>query len=268
MNHLLTCTSEELALMVSLAGYDSVAKGIAEAAVGKKTEQEWIAIMEATSKQLMMKRILDEERDAIGENPLTEEMLQFITKYVKSKRMIRCSNMPAKSVLMIHHYEKDDWLLHLVDRDIVHEFSLISSDEMYKYMKEYYGIREMDVELHRSFTLSEKNFDRLSKPDKIKKVRKSSTFTPEEENSFDLFTEDLKQYQWTLFNISNFGIVTLEDEIYLENILFFLPSSQGIWLSEYSDDSETIHFHLADEKEWEEMLLSIGEFASHLVEQE
>ncbi|WGG45309.1 hypothetical protein [Rossellomorea sp. DA94] len=56
--------------------------------------------------------------------------------------------------------------------------------------------------------------------------------------------------------------------MYLENILFFLPSTQGIWLSEYSDDTATIHFHLADEKEWEDMLRSIGQFASHLVEQE
>ncbi|MHA7138141.1 hypothetical protein ACRTEV_12850 [Rossellomorea arthrocnemi] len=267
MNHILTCTSEELALMVSLSGYDSVAKGIAEAAIGKKTEQEWIAIMEATSKQLIMKRILDEERDARGENPLTEEMLHFIKNYVESKRMIRCSNTPAQSVLMIHHYENDDWLLHLIEKDIIHEFSIISSDEMDHYMNEYYGIQKLHTKEHRSFILSEKNFDRLSNPDKLKKVRKSSKFTPEEEISFDLFTEDLKRFEWTLFNISNFGIVSLEDEMYLENILFFLPSTQGIWLSEYSDDSATVHFYLADEKEWEDMLRSIGEFASHLVEQ-
>jgi hypothetical protein len=245
MNHILTCTSEELALMVSLSGYDSVAKGIAEAAIGKKNEQEWIAIMEATSKQLIMKRILDEERDAKGENPLTEEMLHFITNYVQSKRMIRCSNTPAKSVMMIHHYENDDWLLHLIEKDIIHEFSIISSDEMDHYMKEYYGIQKLHTTENRSFILSEKNFDRLSNPDKLKKVRKSSKFTTEEEISFDLFAEDLRRFEWTLFNISNFGIVSLEDEMYLENILFFLPSSQGIWLSEYRDDSETIHFHLA-----------------------
>ncbi|WP_251527765.1 hypothetical protein [Rossellomorea marisflavi] len=46
-------------MMVSVAGYDSVAKGIVEAAVGKKSGQEWVPTMEATSKQLIMKRIFD-----------------------------------------------------------------------------------------------------------------------------------------------------------------------------------------------------------------
>lgn len=59
MDFVLTCTSEELALMVSVAGYDSVAKGIVEAAVGKKSGQEWVPTMEATSKQLIMKRIFN-----------------------------------------------------------------------------------------------------------------------------------------------------------------------------------------------------------------
>ena len=265
MDFVLTCTSEELALMVSVAGYDTVAKGIAEAAVGEKSEQEWVAVMEATSKQLIMKRIFDEEREARGENPLTENMLDFLQKYVESKRMIRCSNTPMKSVLMIHHFEGEDWLLHLIDRDIIHEFSIIKSQEIHTYIREYYGIKNLDTSISHSFTLSEKNFDRLSKPDKLKKVLKSSKFTTEEEESFDLFVEDLQRFQWSLFNISNFNIVTVEDEVYLENILFFLPSTEGIWLTEYQDDSDTVYFHLADEKEWEEMLKGIGELASQLI---
>ncbi|MDP4552893.1 hypothetical protein Q9251_18600 [Alkalihalobacillus macyae] len=264
MNHLLTCTTEELALMVSVIGHQSVAKGIAESAIGEKSEKEWIAILEATSKQLILKQMWDEEREAAGGNPLTEETTDFLTKYVTSKRMIRCSNSPQKAVLMIHHYEEDQWLSHLIDRDIIHEFSLISSEEISVHIREFYGItyeNHLDVA---PFKLSDKSFDLLSNPSKIDKVRKKSKFTLTEETSFDYFTEDLQQFDWTLFNISNFNIVTPEEEIYLENIIFFLPSSRGVWISEYTDDpKKPVYIYLANQDQWEGILKDIGAFASY-----
>jgi hypothetical protein len=267
MNHILTCTTEELALMVSLSGHPSVAKGIAEAAVGSKSEKEWVAIMEATSHQLIMKRLLDEERDFRGENPLTPEILQFIEKYVGSKRMIRCSNDPQKSVLMIHHYEGEDWLFHLIDRDIIHEFAIIASSEIKELMKEFYGISFEQYGGVQNFSLSDKAFDLLSNLNKIEKVRQKSTFTEQEENSFNLFLEDLQRFDWKLLNISNFSIVTLKDEMYLENIIFFLPSKRGIWIAEYTEDSKTpVHIYLADHEAWESILSGISNWVAYQIQ--
>lgn len=90
MNHIITCTMEELALMVSLSGYSNVAKGLAEVVIGSKSEKEWI----------------------------------------------------------------DD---------------------------------------KQTFSLSDKAFDLLSKPQKIEKVRLQSMFTEQEEYCFNLFLEDLKE---------------------------------------------------------------------------
>ncbi|MFS0594587.1 hypothetical protein AB1L05_23730 [Cytobacillus horneckiae] len=266
MNHLLTCTTEELALMVSVTGYHSIAKGIAEASVGSKSEKEWTAIMEATVHQLIMKQMWDEERLEESETPLTHETTQFIKKYVESKRMIRCSNTPQQSVLMLHHYNDEDWLLHLIDRDIIHEFSIIPSSGIKNIIKDYYGI---SFELYggsHNFSLTDKAFDLLSNPKKVDKVRKSSNFTESEEVSFNLFLEDLQTFDWTLFNISNFAIVTLEDEMYLENILFFLPSKRGIWISEYTEDPKThVTIYLADNVEWESTLSGIGDWVRYQV---
>ncbi|MBD1380439.1 hypothetical protein [Metabacillus arenae] len=267
MNHLLTCTTEELALMVSVAGHPSIAKGIAQEALGNKSEIEWQAIMETTANQLIMKRLWDQDRDFKGESPLTMEIIQFIEKYVGSKRMIRCSNAPQHSALMLHHYEDDDWLFHLIDRDIVHEFAIISSSEMKEIIKEYYGISFEQYGGKQTFSLTDEAFDMLSDPKKVNKVLKNSMFTLQEKNSFELFIEDLKTFDWTLFNISNFSIVTLEDELYLENILFFLPSKRGIWIAEYTEDPKTpVHIYLADNKEWEEILGGIGDLAAYQVQ--
>ncbi|WP_243291003.1 hypothetical protein [Bacillus sp. FJAT-47783] len=264
MNHLLTCTTEELALMVSVVGHHSVAKGIAEAAVGSKSEKEWIAIMEATVHQLMMKQIWDEERDQRDEIPIKKEMVEFIERYVGSKRMIRCSNAPQKSVLMLHHYEGDDWLFHLIDRDIIHEFALISSSEIKEMIKDYYGIFFEEYGGDHTFSLTDKAFDWLSNPKKVEKVRKSSMLTEKEEKSFNLFLEDLQTFDWTLFNISNFSNVIEEDETYLENVIFFLPSKRGVWISEYTEHPKTpVHIYLADNEEWETILAGIADFVAY-----
>jgi len=48
MKHIITCTSEELAILVTLCDYPDIAKGIAEASLGKKSRKEWDAIAAAT----------------------------------------------------------------------------------------------------------------------------------------------------------------------------------------------------------------------------
>ncbi|MFJ7637758.1 hypothetical protein ACIQXR_14925 [Peribacillus sp. NPDC097224] len=264
MNHLLTCTTEELALMVSVAGHHEIAKGIAETAIGDKSEKEWLAILEVTKNQLMMKNMWSEEQESREEVPLTQETQRFIEKYIGSKRMIRCSNSPQKSVLMLHHFEEDEWLFHLIDRDIIHEFAIIPSSEIQMIIREYYGISFDKYQGEEAFSLTEQAFDWLSNPKKVDKVRKKSKFTQQEEDSFYLFSDDLRTYDWTLFNISNFSITSFEEETYLENILFFLPSDRGIWLAEYTEDPKTpVHIHLANHDEWEATLTGIGDLAAY-----
>ena len=78
MDYIMTCTSAELALLVTLSGYPGVAKGIAEASVGEKGQKEWEAIMEVTTHQLILKQLWDDERELKGEIPLRDEIQQFI----------------------------------------------------------------------------------------------------------------------------------------------------------------------------------------------
>ncbi|MDQ0230665.1 hypothetical protein [Metabacillus malikii] len=259
MNHLLTCTTEELALMVSVAGFPDVAKGIAETAIGDKSENEWLAIMEATSHQLMMKRMWDPALEEKGEIPLSHETMKFIEKYVHSGRMLRCSNAPQQSALMLHHYEDEEWLMHIIDRDIIHEFAMIRSNQVSEVIRDYYGIEFPQFAGEHRFALTDEAFDQLSNQDKVETVKNQSKFTEAEKTSFSLFIEDLQTFNWTLFNISNFSMSLKEDEMYLENILFFLPSKHGIWISEYTEDEHTpVYIHLAEQKEWQDMLDGIG----------
>lgn len=259
MKHVLTCTTEELALLVTLCGYPSVAKGIAEAAIGEKSPDEWTAIMETTVHQLQLKQFWDFEREKRDEIPLSDEMQEFIHQYVRSQWLLRCSNAPNLSLLMFHHVEENTWLTHMIDRDIIHEFAYVSSEDIPSIIKDYYSFATNRFDEFADFNLSDKAFDLLSRKEKLKKVRRISTFSAEQQRSFEQFIEDLDRQEWSLYNISFFHVPSPEEEPFIENIVFFLPSVNGVWMIEYTEHPSTpVQIHLGSKEEWEDQLMGIG----------
>lgn len=255
----MTCTSAELALLVTLSGYPGVAKGIAEASVGEKGQKEWEAIMEVTTHQLILKQFWDDERESKGEIPLKDEIQQFIQNYVESKWMIRCSNKGQSNILMIHHIEKDTWMTHIIDRDIIHEFAYINGADISNVIRNYYSFSEETIERAHLFHLSDQAFDLLSESKRVGKVRKLSSFTPEEEQSFRVFLDDLEEHAWSLYNISVFHHPSIDRDPTLENIVFFLPSTRGIWVVEYIDHpTAPVRVALNTFEQWCDLLNGVG----------
>ncbi|MCM3567290.1 hypothetical protein [Neobacillus mesonae] len=263
MEYIITCTAEELALMVTVCGYPGVAKGIAEASLGEKTPQEWEAIMGTAARQLILKQVWDSEKERRDEVPFSEEAQQFIREYVESKWMIRCVHQTGANILMIHHVGQDKWMSHVIDQDMFHEFSYINEEEIPEIIRSYYSFSDAPSEKSASFQLTDKMFDLLSKPDKTEKVRKKNRFAPEEEQSFDHFITDLEKNSWLLMNISFFNIPSMEADPILENIVFFLPSDAGIWIVEYTEDRKTpVHIELNTHEEWCGLLNGVGTVAA------
>ncbi|MDQ0999688.1 hypothetical protein QFZ28_000088 [Neobacillus niacini] len=263
MDYIMTCTSAELALLVTLSGYPGVAKGIAEASVGEKRQKEWEAIMEVTTHQLILKQLWDDEKESKGEIPLKDEIQQFIQRYVESKWMIRCSNKGQSNILMLHHIENDTWMSHIIDRDIIHEFAYTKVADIPSIIRNYYSFTEEGIERAQMFYLSDQAFDLLSEHQNIKKVRKISSFSPEEEQSFQLFLDDLESQGWSLYNISMFYNPSIERDPILENIVFFLPSRRGIWVVEYTDHpTAPVKIELNTYEQWCDLLNGIGYEAS------
>jgi hypothetical protein len=263
MDYIMTCTSAELALLVTLSGYPGVAKGIAEASVGEKRPKEWEAIMEVTTHQLILKQLWDDERELKGEIPLKDEIQQFIQSYVESKWMIRCSNKGQSNILMLHHIENDTWMTHIIDRDIIHEFAYIKGADIPSIIRNYYSFSEEGIERAQMFHLSDQAFDLLSEHHNVRKVRKISSFTPEEEQSFRTFLNDLESQDWSLYNISVFHNPNIERDPILENIVFFLPAAKGIWVVEYTHHpTAPVKVELNRFEQWCDLLNSVGLEAS------
>ncbi|PLR92663.1 hypothetical protein [Bacillus sp. T33-2] len=260
MQYLMTCSTEELALLVTMCDYPHVAKGIAEASLGEKSPEEWEAIMESASRQLMVKGFWDDEKFESGEVPLADEMQEFIKQYVESKGMLRCSDAPRESVLMLHHLEGQSWLSHTIHRDIIHEFVYITNEEIPETIKQYYSF-EFDGQLSDPihFSLSDEAFDLLSDPAAQEKVCFMSDFSKEEQQGYERFVGDLQSKNWMLYNISFFHIPDLKEDPSLENITFFLPSQSGMWMIEYNDkQARPVQVQLAGSDEWNSLLKGIS----------
>jgi len=259
MQHIMTCTTEELALLITLCGYPAVAKSIAEASLGEKSEQEWMAVMDSAARQLMAKQYWDFEKEARDEIPLSDELQRFIVQYVQSDYMLRCSNAPMQNVLLFHYIEKDaPWVVHIIDRDIIHEFSYISQEELSSIIRDYYDYRGNSLEVGRQFQLSDEAFDLLQDKAQLERVKEISALSSGQLATFQHFIQDLEEKDWILNNISLFSIPE-QDEPRLLNIVFFLPSSAGVWIIEYTDHEETpVLIQLSSSTEWEQLLQFIG----------
>lgn len=258
MKPILTCTTEELALLVTFSGYPEVGKGIAESSLGNQSSEVWDSVMQATIHQLILKQLWDYEREANGEAPISLEMETFIKSYVESEWMIRCSHQPEQHILMIHKVDGDTWLSHLIDRDIIHEFAYVSSEELSCHIEEYYSFRDILFKSGQSFKLTDNDFDQLSNRKNIKKLTVDTYLAPEEKTAFNQFLEALDGRDWSLNNISIFNLPDLEADPSLTNIMFFLPSMHGIWIIDYTEsENQPVHVELHPYEGWVEMLETI-----------
>jgi hypothetical protein len=258
MKPVLTCTTEELALLVTFSGYPEVGKGIAESSLGNQSSEVWDSVMQATIHQLILKQLWDYEREANGEAPISQEMETFIKSYVESKWMIRCSHQPEQHILMIHKVDGDKWLSHLIDRDIIHEFAYVTSDELPGHIKEYYSFNDIQSKTGLAFNLTEEDFDQLSNRKNVEKLAVDTYFLPEEAAALNQFLIELDALNWSLNNISVFNLPDLEADPLLTNIIFFLPSNNGIWIVDFTEaEDRPVHVQLHPYERWEDMLETV-----------
>ncbi|MCD7034180.1 hypothetical protein LRR81_08035 [Metabacillus sp. GX 13764] len=267
MDFQFTCTTEELAVLASLSGYPEFAKGIAAASYSERTEAEWNVATDVTIPHLIMKGIWNEEREANGLNPLTDNMQEFIKAYAESRRMIRCSNPLYSSSFVFHKVQQNTWLVHSIYKDIIHDFSFAEAEEIPRLIKEYYNFEITGDHSSSSFSLTDAEFDALSQAENAEQVLNGREFSEQHKSAYHKFTADLKENNWSLFNISNFVLAESEEDTYLENIIFFLPSDNGVWIAEYTEDpAYPVAVTLEQAEEWTQRVNGVGFIAANTAE--
>ncbi|MQR97180.1 hypothetical protein [Fictibacillus phosphorivorans] len=265
MDHVITLTTEELVMLLSTANYQDEARVLFNSYSEPKSANELEAIFKTTVNQLRLKGLWDEEKHKLDLNPITDDMMDFIEIYVKCNYLLRATNEPKKAALIFHHVENDTWLYHYVDDQIIHEFAFMKYNEIPNTLREFYLFNFTDNESEYTFNLTDEQFDILSNPKKFKKVEKSFRGNALEKLSFEKFSIDLRENNNGMENISVFSLDE-ERELYLENLVFFFQSINGVWLSEYEHGKEIpVNIYLANSNKWEEVLEAIQIFVGKLV---
>ncbi|WDF05197.1 hypothetical protein [Shouchella hunanensis] len=269
MRPLLQCTREELLLLVSAAGFPDVARGMGEEMIGAQSDETWEAVLLATRSQLILKQLWDMQKEMNGQSPLTEELQQFIQRYIEAKYALRATNAKQDKRLIVHFSPEDEWLCHIQINEILHEFLLVPQAQVASMFNLFYEFKLPTAKQTTSFRLNDRSFDRLSRREELSALKESLSLTNEEWLLFDQLVMDLEKADWHFDNISLLQLHAKEadDGVVIEEIQFHLPSAEGVWIVRYEPWEENVVFlQLVGEEEWaaslEQYVHEAGRFVS------
>ncbi|MDQ0208301.1 hypothetical protein [Alkalicoccobacillus murimartini] len=251
MKPLLTCTTEELILLLTLCGFSETARGLGESMLGEKSEESWNTLIDGASHQLILKGVWDLEKSANDEIPLSEDLQEFIRDYATSSYLLRFVDIQAGRSFLLHSLTEEYWIEHVVSHDIIHEFGQVTVSDANKDLKSFYAFKDPSTIEELSFTLSTEQFDLLSESSNSENIQ-SEIDKPDEKRAFDQFIHVLKEHNWELQNVSRFYLGENQNELQMTDILFFMNSNDGIWCVEYIEENEDIlvHFTLKSSSDW------------------
>ncbi|ERN54911.1 hypothetical protein [Alkalihalophilus marmarensis] len=255
MQSVLKCTTEELVVLVDLCGYHSVAKGIGESSLGEKSEDAWEAVFEGAVHQLMLKGVWDVQKASNNEVPLNEELQLFIKHFVQSPKIIRTINVTANESLLFHQLPNEKWLMHHVTADIIHEFFFIEEHEISKHVLHFNQYMDMKGENHQAFTLTDHQFDLLSKEENVPKLKSLLNMPDDQMTAFDELISSINSNNWTLHNTSLIKVDLENEQNTITEVLFHIPSTSGVWMLEY-DEHLNVHVTNVDAKQFQEKIHS------------
>ncbi|TSB45223.1 hypothetical protein [Alkalicoccobacillus porphyridii] len=254
----LTCTTEELILLLTLCGYQETAKGLGESVFGEKSTDAWDTLLDGASHQLMLKGVWDYDKAENDEVPLTNELQDFIKNYASSPHLVRLINQAQDTSLLFHSVSEDYWIEHIVVNGIIHEFGYVSLKEIKEDIRDFYLIESPTPLKGSAFVLTPNQFELLSDSSNVDILANNLEDAPFKD-SFINFKEDLNNYKWQLDNISRFYLEDSGEESKMTNILFLLPSKNGIWCIKYieNDNEVFVAFELKDTNSWIEECMNL-----------
>ncbi|WP_078392893.1 hypothetical protein [Shouchella patagoniensis] len=256
MQPLLNCSTEELVCLLSMCGHHEMARGLGESLLGEKSPEGWDTVMEGAAHQLMLKGLWDTSKAAKDDIPLTDELIAFVHDYADSAYMVRFVDRENGRSLLFHQLSDAYWLYHQVINDVIHIFGRIETKDTQGEVDAFFGFTSEGV-VEQEFVLTPEQFDQLTEPEQVDQLRQDLAFLLNEEEllGFNEFVFGLSAHDWTLKNGSSFVITGTNEGMYMNDIFFFLPTPNGIWIVVYEleNDQQQVKISKKSKKEWLEL---------------
>lgn len=228
-----SCTSTTLAQRMALYGYPEAARTLVPSFMtesGLSTESS-------------------------EESPMEQSIRQLIHDYMNATQWIRCSHLAQRQTLLLRHIQNEEWLLQRIGPGEQHEFIYIKQQEMPWRIAQFYRLPTNPLAQSRECRLTVAMFDRLCVPEQIDQFPRFDHL-PHDEEDFQHLIDDLQcRQQSTLDHISQFTICNNKKHHTLQNIVFFLPSTGGVWIAQRDDQTERpIVIRLYSHEDWLSLL--------------
>ncbi|WP_144558909.1 hypothetical protein [Shouchella miscanthi] len=238
MKLFMRCTTEEWIVLLTMCGYELMAKSLGEAVFGEKSEESWNTLFEGATHQLMLKGVWDDEKAENDEIPLSEGLQSFVRSVAEAKQLIRLVNPLSNEALLFRSIGDDKWVEHYIQQEIIQEFNPVEPGDIEKKMHQFIQYEQLEPDEELSFTMSNGAFTALSDQRHVAEVKRYwLESTKQKEAWFDEFTEALVANEWKFFNTSVMRISLEGDqtETDLNDLFFHMPGKDGVWFVHYRD---------------------------------
>ena len=225
----ISLTTNELASVLALCGYESMASQILNSLDLNRETGEFDRFIEDTELSLKSKGLLDESRSSTLAAGL-EDLLHVL---VQSKRKARC--IIKDRVLFIHFTKGETRTLLQEIRNNTHFFSIFSMENGFDPLLlnhyELEGKREQPVNNLPTLQLSEAIYDSLHQmePDVLDTMINDERV----EGLLKQFLSDFKDNEQEFANISLMEMDYVKDYMEMKQVIFLLPSENFVWHLDY-----------------------------------
>ncbi|MFB4260112.1 hypothetical protein ACE106_13170 [Shouchella clausii] len=258
MKPFMRCTTEEWMLLLTMCGYEVLAKSLGEEVFGEKSEESWETLFECAAHQLMLKGVWDDEKASKDEVPLADGLQSFIRSVAEAKQLIRLSNPLTNEALLFRRIGDNQWIEHYIKQEIIQEFHPVDAKSIEKNMHQFIEYKDLEPSNEIEFTMSNGAFTALSDQRHVKEVK---TYwleaTRQNEEWFDEFAEALLANEWKFFNTSvmHVSLDGEQTETNLNDLLFHMPARDGVWFVRYKDvySNEDVIIQKISFSKWKEV---------------
>ncbi|WHY62138.1 hypothetical protein [Cytobacillus firmus] len=225
----ISLTTNELASVLALCGYESMASQILNSLDFNGETGELDRFIEDTGLSLKSKGLLDESRSSTLAAGL-EDLLHVL---VQSKRKARC--IKKDRVLFIHFIKGDTRTLLQEIRNNTHFFSIYSMEKGFEPILlnhyELAGKSEQAVNNLPALQLSEAIYDQLHQmePDVLETMINDEKI----EGLLKQFLSDFKNNEQEFANVSLMEMDYAKDYMEMKQVIFLLPSVNFVWHLDY-----------------------------------
>lgn len=258
MKPFMRCTTEEWMLLLTMCGYEVLAKSLGEEVFGEKSEESWETLFECAAHQLMLKGVWDDEKASKDEVPLADGLQSFIRSVAEAKQLIRLSNPLTNEALLFRRIGDGQWIEHYIKQEIIQEFHPVDAKSIEKNMHQFIEYKDLEPSNEIEFTMSNGAFTALSDQRHVKEVKMYwLEATRQNEAWFDEFAEALLANDWKFFNTSvmHVSLDGEQTETDLNDLLFHMPARDGVWFVRYKDvhSNEDVIIQKTSFSKWKEV---------------